>query len=174
MAAFKNITHIPFSPIQTNPIKKEFKKTTFFSSSYSSQQFLANQKLSAEDAKFYAKNSSSSRHVWKIKALTEEERDLVGEDGNKEKGISNGREVKDDKERLLNAAIVLGAGSLAITRLLTIDHDYWHVRALLFSSILSPIFLISIVNISILLLGFWFICTNLKNLNVLMSGMDSV
>ncbi|KAL2493833.1 peroxisomal membrane protein 2 [Forsythia ovata] len=29
-------------------------------------------------------------------------------------------------ERLLNAAIVLGAGTLAITKLLTIDHDYWH------------------------------------------------
>ncbi|GFP78808.1 pentatricopeptide repeat-containing protein at1g03560 mitochondrial [Phtheirospermum japonicum] len=28
-------------------------------------------------------------------------------------------------DRLLNAAIVLGAGSLAITKLLTIDHDYW-------------------------------------------------
>ncbi|KAK4386050.1 hypothetical protein Sango_2475600 [Sesamum angolense] len=29
-------------------------------------------------------------------------------------------------DSLLNAAIVLGAGSLAITKLLTIDHDYWH------------------------------------------------
>lgn len=134
-AALKNIARIPSSPLQTNPIKKESKKTTLFSPSYSSHQFLANQKLSSD---------SISRHVWKIKALTEEERDLVEEDGDKEKKgiISNRREIKDDKERLLNAAIVLGAGSLAITRLLTIDHDYWHVRALLFSSYLFPPFLI--------------------------------
>lgn len=30
-----------------------------------------------------------------------------------------------DGDRFLNAAIVLGAGTLAITKLLTIDHDYW-------------------------------------------------
>ncbi|KAK4345023.1 hypothetical protein RND71_035199 [Anisodus tanguticus] len=28
--------------------------------------------------------------------------------------------------KFFNAAIVLGAGTLAITRLLTIDHEYWH------------------------------------------------
>lgn len=37
----------------------------------------------------------------------------------------------DDKERLtsraINASIVLGFGTLAVSRLLTIDHDYWHV-----------------------------------------------
>ncbi|XP_010522636.1 PREDICTED: protein SYM1 [Tarenaya hassleriana] len=35
-----------------------------------------------------------------------------------------------DTDRLMsrgiNAAIVLGAGTVAVTRLLTIDHDYWH------------------------------------------------
>lgn len=30
-------------------------------------------------------------------------------------------------DRTLNAMIVLAAGSFAITKLLTIDHDYWHV-----------------------------------------------
>ncbi|XP_060202173.1 protein SYM1-like [Lycium barbarum] len=31
-----------------------------------------------------------------------------------------------DKDRFFNASIVLGAGTLAITKLLTIDHEYWH------------------------------------------------
>ncbi|KAF3660592.1 putative cell wall protein-like [Capsicum annuum] len=31
-----------------------------------------------------------------------------------------------DKDRFFNAAIVLGAGTLAITKLLTIDHEFWH------------------------------------------------
>ncbi|XP_031090526.1 protein SYM1-like [Ipomoea triloba] len=34
--------------------------------------------------------------------------------------------ILSDRDRFLNAAIVLGAGTLAITKLLTIDHDYWH------------------------------------------------
>ncbi|CAA2998905.1 SYM1-like [Olea europaea subsp. europaea] len=38
-------------------------------------------------------------------------------------GIKNITSTSSD--RLLNAAIVLGAGTLAITKLLTIDHDYW-------------------------------------------------
>lgn len=29
--------------------------------------------------------------------------------------------------KTINATIVLAGGTLAITRLLTIDHDYWHV-----------------------------------------------
>lgn len=29
--------------------------------------------------------------------------------------------------RAINAAIVLGFGAFAVTKLLTIDHDYWHV-----------------------------------------------
>ncbi|XP_051135253.1 uncharacterized protein LOC127254271 [Andrographis paniculata] len=34
-------------------------------------------------------------------------------------------EIFTNPDRLVNAAIVLGAGSLAITKLLTIDRDYW-------------------------------------------------
>lgn len=41
-----------------------------------------------------------------------------------------GSEEKEDVEKLIdraiNATIVLAAGSFAITKLLTIDHDYWH------------------------------------------------
>lgn len=33
-------------------------------------------------------------------------------------------------DRTINATIVLAAGSFAITKLLTIDHDYWHVSQL--------------------------------------------
>nr|GLL34767.1 protein SYM1-like [Ipomoea trifida] len=34
--------------------------------------------------------------------------------------------ILSDRDRFLNAAIVLGAGTIAITKLLTIDHEYWH------------------------------------------------
>ncbi|KAG6385486.1 hypothetical protein SASPL_154321 [Salvia splendens] len=40
--------------------------------------------------------------------------------GNSEEGIE--RQI----DRAINATIVLAAGSFAITKLLTIDHDYWH------------------------------------------------
>ncbi|KAJ8532392.1 hypothetical protein K7X08_012315 [Anisodus acutangulus] len=45
-------------------------------------------------------------------------------------GPNNGENKEEDMERLIdraiNATIVLAAGSFAITKLLTIDHDYWH------------------------------------------------
>ncbi|KAF4377754.1 hypothetical protein F8388_011507, partial [Cannabis sativa] len=44
-------------------------------------------------------------------------------------GLGDGRENEDDNrliDRTINATIVLAAGSYAITRLLTIDQDYWH------------------------------------------------
>lgn len=31
------------------------------------------------------------------------------------------------RSRVINASIVLGFGTLAVSKLLTIDHDYWHV-----------------------------------------------
>jgi len=51
---------------------------------------------------------------------------------------SSGADLGDEKrreneemekmiDRTINATIVLAAGSYAITKLLTIDHDYWHV-----------------------------------------------
>lgn len=40
-------------------------------------------------------------------------------------------ESDDDEDRMtsraINATIVLGCGTLAVSRLLTIDYDYWHV-----------------------------------------------
>ncbi|XP_050218862.1 uncharacterized protein LOC126669441 isoform X2 [Mercurialis annua] len=51
-------------------------------------------------------------------------------------GIDNGeirRGLEMDRliDRTINATIVLAAGSFAITKLLTIDHDYWHGWTLL-------------------------------------------
>ena len=44
-------------------------------------------------------------------------------------GESRERELESDRliDRTINATIVLAAGTYAITKLLTIDHDYWHV-----------------------------------------------
>lgn len=45
-------------------------------------------------------------------------------------------------DRAINAAIVLAAGSFAVTKLLTIDSDYWHVSVvilLLFSLLLNSL-----------------------------------
>ncbi|KAL1567679.1 protein SYM1-like [Salvia divinorum] len=68
---------------------------------------------------------------WPINAVAEErEVSEQTDDQDNEKG-SISRKLEEFKEkfftsdRLLNAAIVLGAGTLAITKLLTIDHDYW-------------------------------------------------
>lgn len=50
-------------------------------------------------------------------------------------GAGLGNEIEDSQneemerliDRTINATIVLAAGTFAITKLLTIDHDYWHV-----------------------------------------------
>ncbi|KAL8506613.1 hypothetical protein ACS0TY_017492 [Phlomoides rotata] len=58
-------------------------------------------------------------------APTEENGDQDEEKGPVSRITNNVFDI-NSPDRLLNAAIVLGAGSLAITKLLTIDHDYWH------------------------------------------------
>ncbi|EFH67977.1 hypothetical protein ARALYDRAFT_474411 [Arabidopsis lyrata subsp. lyrata] len=52
-----------------------------------------------------------------------------GDLGDEKRGENEEREKMID--RTINATIVLAAGSYAITKLLTIDHDYWHVWTLL-------------------------------------------
>lgn len=80
--------------------------------------------------------AAKSRPFSPINAVTEE-KEIAGQtdDQDDEKGSISSKmeEIKDfaSSERLLNAAIVLGAGTLAITKLLTIDHDYWHVSLLI-------------------------------------------
>lgn len=96
--------------------------------------------------------STRKRRNWVIGSVTEdkevvsvkekqseedEEKITAGESNDFEVASSSekekeGRDGKmDDNYRLIsravNATIVLGAGSVAVTRLLTIDHDYWHV-----------------------------------------------
>ncbi|KAJ8425327.1 hypothetical protein Cgig2_018944 [Carnegiea gigantea] len=46
-----------------------------------------------------------------------------GRQGNDKEGQ---KDVKKLIDRVINATIVLAAGSFAVTKLLTIDHDYWH------------------------------------------------
>lgn len=50
----------------------------------------------------------------------------------------NNTEVVGDTDiltgRAINASIVLGFGAFAVTKLLTIDHDYWHVSIFYFIS----------------------------------------
>lgn len=41
--------------------------------------------------------------------------------------ILGGEDFDKQLDRAINAMIVLAAGTFAITKLLTIDHDYWHV-----------------------------------------------
>ena len=50
-------------------------------------------------------------------------------------GESRERELECERliDRTINATIVLAAGTYAITKLLTIDHDYWHVSKSLFT-----------------------------------------
>jgi protein Mpv17 len=58
--------------------------------------------------------------------------------------LSSSSEGKGDEDELdkltsraINALIVLGFGTFAVSKLLTIDHDYWHVRYLIFDSVLG-------------------------------------
>ncbi|KAJ8556164.1 hypothetical protein K7X08_022922 [Anisodus acutangulus] len=81
------------------------------------------------------KNRSRISLVGPINAVTEDREAETNQEN--EKKESNGTEFEEkkknillsillDKNRFFNAAIVLGAGTLAITKLLTIDHEYWH------------------------------------------------
>lgn len=48
---------------------------------------------------------------------------VIGDDGGRQSELEMDRLI----DRTINAMIVLAAGSYAITKLLTIDQDYWHV-----------------------------------------------
>ncbi|KAL8107430.1 hypothetical protein AgCh_023998 [Apium graveolens] len=45
-------------------------------------------------------------------------------------GLSNSKKEEEDLDRLIDrgidATLVLAAGTFAVSKLLTIDHDYWH------------------------------------------------
>ncbi|XP_043804559.1 uncharacterized protein LOC122721246 isoform X2 [Manihot esculenta] len=82
--------------------------------------------------------STHNRNRWAIGSITEDREAVPFKDsppkdqdnpslltGSKGKG-----EVDDDNDKLLsraiNATIVLGFGTVAVSKLLTVDHDYWH------------------------------------------------
>lgn len=54
---------------------------------------------------------------------------FAGSSSSSGSGGENGESEDLDRliDRVINATIVLAAGSFAITKLLTIDQDYWHV-----------------------------------------------
>lgn len=80
-------------------------------------------------------------------------------------GIKNAvASILSDRDRFFNAAIVLGAGTLAITKLLTIDHDYWHVS---YPSALNFFFLVILDHQAWCILNF--VCFLLQNLFNLVS-----
>ncbi|KAM3343548.1 protein SYM1 [Capsicum galapagoense] len=75
--------------------------------------------------------------VCPINAVTEDREATTSQENEKKEPNKNYTEVERkiknsllsillDKDRFFNAAIVLGAGTLAITKLLTIDHEFWH------------------------------------------------
>lgn len=97
--------------------------------------------LSAPPKPFLNPNlAAKNRPFWPINAVTEE-REVAEPSGNQgdETGLISSKmeELKEftSSDRLLNAAIVLGAGTFAITKLLTIDHDYWQVSYVLYSNL---------------------------------------
>lgn len=86
------------------------------------------------------KTPSRTSLVCSINAVTEDKEAEANQEN--EKKESNGTEIEEkiknsflyillDKDRFFNASIVLGAGTLAVTRLLTIDHEYWHVSSII-------------------------------------------
>lgn len=97
-------------------------------------------------AHFFGKPSSNpsnkftlctrKRKNWVIGSVTEDKELVPVNSGNSNRSKdfeappSEEQAGGDDKKRLvgkaINATIVLGFGTLAVTKLLTIDHDYWH------------------------------------------------
>lgn len=88
---------------------------------------------------------TSKRRKWVIGSVTEDkevvsvnnkqlkdDKNSLLVNGSEDEAVSSDDkgEVVGDNDKLIsraiNATIVLGAGTFAVTRLLTIDHDYWH------------------------------------------------
>jgi len=61
---------------------------------------------------------------------------FAGGGGGAGSGASGGGGSNKTLDRGINTAIVLGASTFALTKLLTVDQDYWHVRLF----ILTPFF----------------------------------
>lgn len=159
MASLKSIDHFHFL-VSSQPTKP--KKNLSFPLP-PSRLFI--NKNSILDANLFPKNTRRILHLWRVKAVIKEDKDLIAaaesshrDEDEKERRISEGEVVEKESllsdilgnsDRLTNAAIVLGAGTLAITKLLFIDHDYWHV---------SSLFLVIGILFNIQFVGFFCFC----------------
>ncbi|KAK3184205.1 hypothetical protein Dsin_031491 [Dipteronia sinensis] len=133
MATLNSITihELLLSPLSIKPFSESSK------SSFSIKPITTSFKLNP-----LLKNSTTGRRRrrWVVGSVTEdkelvpvkkkqsrEQEKAISVNGSEERG-GDDVESNDDKpiSRAVNAAIVLGAGTVAVTRLLTIDHDYWH------------------------------------------------
>ncbi|KAL3821510.1 hypothetical protein ACJIZ3_007415 [Penstemon smallii] len=119
-----------FLPSASNPISQSKKLYNTHSIFHSSQ-------LSTNSRPLKNSHLAPKKLIFlPINAVTEDREAIATEkisDQDEEKD-STSIEIEEAKntissttsfDRLLNASIVLGAGTLAITKLLTIDHDYW-------------------------------------------------
>lgn len=145
MATLNSITTHKLSPFTIQkPTEINFYPILFFV-----KPFALSQKLNA------SKNStlllSKARRRWVIGSVTEDKEVAPVKNkqfNDKDNRLVNGsktfepvasgekeEEEVDVNDRLIgkavNATIVLGAGTYAVTKLLTIDHDYWHVSHLI-------------------------------------------
>ncbi|KAG8364671.1 hypothetical protein BUALT_Bualt18G0022800 [Buddleja alternifolia] len=113
-----------------SPLTTDAKKHYLTLSSYSPSYHLIS--TISKPPHFFNPTSiaTKSRPFWPNKAVTEDREAVPTTDDQDEENASIPTQMEDvnnntTSDRLLNAAIVLGVGSLAITKLLTIDHDYW-------------------------------------------------
>ncbi|KAJ4729860.1 Peroxisomal membrane (Mpv17/PMP22) family protein [Melia azedarach] len=129
MATLSSTTSCKLNPPTTKPISKS-PKSSFYPVIFSIKPVTRSLKLNP------SKNTSfltTKRRNWIIGSVTEDKEVVSLKNESKElEAVSSeekGREV-DENDRLItraiNATIVLGAGTVAVTKLLTIDHDYWH------------------------------------------------
>lgn len=148
MAILNSITTHKLSPFAVRSIQKPT-GITFYPILFSIKPFTHSQKLNrSNDSTLFL---SKARRRWVIGSVTED-KEVVPLKNKQLKDKDNGllvngskdfepvpsgekEEEVDVNDRLIrkgiNATIVLGAGTFAVTKLLTIDHDYWHVSRLI-------------------------------------------
>nr|GEV18704.1 protein SYM-1 like [Tanacetum cinerariifolium] len=117
MATLNNYHHVLASHKQTKPIK-----------SRNPLLLLSSSKLFYKPRNTYkqyplVKSVAEDKEVVteKISVVVEHEKDEENRDEDEDVVVRNGFVGK-----VINACIVLGFGTLGVTRLLTIDHEYWH------------------------------------------------
>ena len=151
---YSTITTHKLSP-HAKPIT-ESKKTNFSPTVFSTQLFTNKSKSNPPNNLSFSTQKrrnlvigsvTEDREVVPVKNKLAEDQEsrllLNGSDEFQPLSPSEGREEEqgdDDLDRLvskaINATIVLGFGTFAVTKLLTIDLDYWHVSGLVLIALL--------------------------------------